>query len=106
MFKVTLTKYQCSICEKLYDTQEECQGCESKPVSQDKGVKVGDKVRIIQGQDQGLATVERIWITTKDWGHYLWERYWHTIHLQALCSNGVYSRQLTFDDYEVIDKYK
>jgi len=94
--------YQCSICEEEYGTEKEALDCESKPVTEDKGAKIGSRVKILSGQGEGqLATVDKILIFDKYWGHYAWERYWHTIGVTAkLDSFG--HRLLTFDDYKII----
>jgi hypothetical protein len=101
---IELTRYQCATCGTVYDTKEQASTCESRPVQQDKGVKIGDVVRITNGDGTGQrAVVTRRVIISRDWGHYAWERYWHTVALdahfegrEALC------RFLTFDSYEVI----
>lgn len=100
METITKTFYKCSTCGHQYSTEEEALSCESKAVSQDKGVRVGDKIKITAGQGTGeLATVKSILTFDKYWGHYAWERYWHTIGLTAnLDSWG--SRLLTYDSYE------
>ena len=46
------------------------------------------------------AKVTSVSIVDKDWGHYRWERYWHTVALTA-DFDGWGSRMLTFDSYEV-----
>ncbi len=98
----TVQRYTCETCGTTYDTEDAARLCESRPVSQDKGAKVGDSIRIIRGEGQGLAKVENRFIYDRAWGHYAWERYWHTVGLQAKCANGYGHRQLTFDDYEVV----
>jgi hypothetical protein len=42
MKEVPSTKYECGICRKQYFTEEAALGCESKPLSEDKGVKIVD----------------------------------------------------------------
>jgi len=102
MKEITRKYYACEICRQLYDCKEEALECESKPISQDKGIKVGDKVRITQGEGKGqVAIVTDIYVTDKEWGHYARERYWHTIKLCAKLSNGC-SRILTFDSYQCL----
>jgi hypothetical protein len=93
------TKYKCGICGHTYDNKEDAESCEAKPIAYDKGVKIGDKIRIVTGQGQGMATVTRVFIFDKYWGHYAWERYWHTVAVDAKCDGSWGSRQLTFDDY-------
>jgi hypothetical protein len=71
-------------------------------VSQDKGVKVGDVVLVTKGDGAGSkATVESRFIFDMEWGHYAWERYWHTVGLTAKLNDSWGTRQLTFDSYEV-----
>jgi DNA-directed RNA polymerase subunit RPC12/RpoP len=100
METITKTFYKCSTCKQQYGTEKEALDCESKAVSQDKGIKVGDKIKITSGEGAGqTATVKSVFVFDKYWGHYAWERYWHTVGLTAdLDSWG--SRQLTFDAYE------
>ena len=40
----TVTYYHCGICNARYTTPEAALKCEQRPVTQDKGVKVGDIV--------------------------------------------------------------
>lgn len=98
----TVTEYRCEICNTRYTTEKEALACEERSVLQDKGVQAGDTVRITRGEGQGLATVTNRLIFDREWGHYMWERYWHTVGLMATCNEGFGSRQLTFDDYEVV----
>lgn len=101
-----ITRYQCATCGAVYGTESQAAACEARPIQQDKGAKVGDAVLITQGDGAGQrAIVTRISIVSRDWGHYAWERYWHTVALEAhfegregLC------RFLTFDSYEPIPK--
>ncbi len=95
-------EYQCETCGSKYRTEGAARLCESKPLTQDRGVQKGDKVRIIRGDGQGLATVEGRHVYDLEWGHYAWERYWHTVGLTAKCDEGFGHRQLTFDDYELV----
>ncbi len=95
-------KFKCSICGEIYDTKEQCESCENKPITQDKGVKIGDEVRVIKGYYQGLAKVVGIRIESKHWRDHYFNRYWHTIGLSVNCINGLDSRSLSFDDYETI----
>jgi hypothetical protein len=61
MTRVTITKYECDVCHEVYDTAEAAHRCESRPITQDKGVKVGDTVRITEGYGPGrLAKVTEI----------------------------------------------
>ena len=97
---VTITKYKCAICGAMYDTFTAAESCESRPVRQDKGVKIGDRVRVTAGDGVGrLGPVEAVIIFDKEWGHYAWERYWHTVGVTAALDEG-FHRLLTFDSYE------
>lgn len=101
MEEVQVTRYKCSTCGKVYDSKASAEACEAKPVSQDNGVKVGEVVRITQGDGAGeLATVETVYVIDREWGHYTWERYWHTVALTAKLNKGWGHRMLTFDSYE------
>ena len=96
------TLYHCEICDDTYATAKEALACEKKSIEQDRGAKAGDVVIITRGQSTGKkATVTKRWIYNKGWGHYAWERYWHTVGICAEIVDSPYSRQLTFDDYEL-----
>jgi len=95
-----IQQYQCEICGYHYGTAEAAQTCESKPVSEDKGVKIGDVVLVTNGDGQGMkAQVESRFIINMEWGHYAWERYWHTVGITAKVLDSGGYRQLTFDNY-------
>lgn len=97
-----ILKYNCTICHTMYDTDAQALKCEEQPLRFDRGVKVGDLVLVIGGDGAGLrGTVESIKIMDKDWGHYAWKRYWHTIALTVKMPDWGH-RLLTFDDYEVL----
>lgn len=103
MKQFSVQRFKCETCGHVYETAAEAVKCETKPVTQDKDVKIGDTIRIVRGEGQGLAKVEERFIIDKDWGHYAWERYWHTVGLSAKCIDAGWGhRMLTFDDYEVI----
>jgi len=103
MEKIQIIKFKCSICEELYNSETEAKECESKPVSWDKGAKIGDIVKIIKGDGAGSqGRVTARFIYDRSWGHYAWKRYWHTVGIKADIIGGWGTRQLTFDDYEVI----
>ncbi len=96
------TEYVCEICGTHYGTAEAALLCESKPVSQDKGVKIGDVVLITSGDGTGKkAKVKARRVLSREYGHYQWERYWHTVSLEADVINSWGTRFLTFDSYEV-----
>jgi len=99
-----ITRYQCEICYQLYDSKEDALECESKPISQDKGAKLGDEIVITKGDGAGQrGIVTSRFIYDKHWGPYAWKRYWHTIGLCADIIDSWGSRQLTFDDYELLN---
>jgi hypothetical protein len=100
MKAIPKTEYQCDVCKHVYSTEKEALKCESKPVTQDRGVKIGDRVRITSGDGTGLeCEVSEIFIISKDWGHYAWERYWHTVGVSGKVIGSWGSRMLTFDSY-------
>lgn len=104
MKTVTLILYQCEICKQAYETEIEAKRCESVPITQDKGVKVGDKVRILYGDGAGkILLVENLHIVNRSYGHNYYERYWHTVALsgEILDERGG-NRYLTWDQYEVL----
>ena len=104
MIKIITKKYyKCGLCEIEYKSKKECLKCESKPISEDKGVKVGDIVNIIRGEGIGRGEVECVHICSIGYGHYAWERYWHTVRLVVDCLDSHGSRILTFDEYELIN---
>lgn len=102
--KVTkIKKYKCEICGTNYDTRKEAKECEAKPITKDKGVKVGDKVIITDGCRKGsMAKVDEIFILSMDWGHYDAELYHHTIALWARIGGS--HRLLTFDSYQQVNQ--
>ena len=99
--EVKVTQYKCSICQKLYESEGTAKECEKAPVTQDKGIKINDIVLITHGQGEGKkARVTNVWVLDKYWGHYAWQRYWHTVALTAKVIGDWGSRFLTFDSYE------
>jgi hypothetical protein len=104
MKEFTVTKYKCETCGAVYESVLDAKSCEKKQVTHDKGVKIGDTIRIVRGDGQGLAKVTGRFVYNKEWGHYAWKRYWHTVGLAADClGEGAWgSRQLTFDDYDLV----
>lgn len=99
----TVKKYECELCGTVYESEEAAKRCESRPVSQDKGAKVGDRVYITGGDGIGeQAIVQSRHVYSREWGHGQWERYWHTVGLTAKMADTWGSRQLTFDDYALI----
>jgi hypothetical protein len=103
MKAIPTTEYQCEICKHVYDTQDKALKCESRPVSQDRGVKIGDRVLITGGDGKGhLCEVSEIGIHDMEWGHYAADRYWHTVCVGGKVIGSWGHRALTFDDYEVV----
>lgn len=100
---ITVQKFRCAKCRTVYDTQANAERCASRPISQDRGVKVGDVVRITRGDGTGLlAKVDHVMVFNQAWGRYAWDRYWHTVGLSAKLIDHPGSRTLTFDHYEVL----
>lgn len=65
----SVEKYQCDLCHTWYNSKEEAERCESRPISQDKGVKVGDIVTITQGDGTGKqAKVTSVFVYDKRLG--------------------------------------
>ena len=88
--------YICEICNDEFEREEDALECESRPTSQEK-VKVGDMVRITQGQGAGnLVKVKNIGFFPESWGG---QRYWHTMYVQTT------DRLLDFDSYEAAKEY-
>lgn len=103
MEAVQITRYRCSTCHHVFGSESAALACESRPVSHNRGVRVGDRVRITAGDGAGsTAIVETVYVIDREWGHYAWERYWHTVALTAKVEGGYGHRMLTFDSYEVM----
>lgn len=103
MQAVHTTHYKCEKCGEVYATAAEANECEAQPITQDKGVKVGDKVRILNGDGAGEeALVEKVMVYDRSWGHYAWKTYWHTIGLEVKLTQSYGSRGVTFQEYEPI----
>ncbi len=100
---IPVTQYQCETCKTIYHHECEALRCESRAVSQDRGVKIGDRVRITGGDGKGnLCEVESVSIINMGWGHHFADRYWHTIAVSGKVIDSWGSRFLTHDDYEVL----
>jgi len=103
MKEISIIKYKCDKCGHAYSDEKEALECESKEISQDKGVKIGDIVLITNGGGAGKkAKVKEIIIFDKNWGHYAWKVYWHTVGITADILGEYGARLLTFDSYEVV----
>ena len=97
------TTYICKKCDSRYEKKENAFRCEQKPITQDKGVKVGDTVKVTYGDGKGdLARVTKVYICNDKEGHYAWEKYWHTVALVAEFLDGIGTRVLHYDWYEVV----
>jgi hypothetical protein len=95
-----IIKYQCEVCGRVYDDKEDAARCETKPVQNDKGVKVGDVVRITRGSGAGhLAKVTAITVHERGWGPAIYD---HSVALIADVIDSWGSRLLAFDSYEVV----
>ena len=91
--------YVCSICGASYSTAKEAKSCESRSISEDKGMKVGDQVLITSGAGLGRqATVMSIGICDKEW-----DRYWHTTYITVKLVDYPGSRILLYDQYNLVD---
>lgn len=103
MKEVQITKYQCKKCKKEYKEKDEAISCEKKEITEDRGVKIGDIVKVTGGEGSGgCGKVTRVNVINKYWGHHEWARYWHTIAIEVDLINDIGSRFLTFDNYETI----
>ena len=95
-----VNRYQCEVCNRQYMTEKEAQACEARPVVHDRGVKVGDTVRITGGEATGkLARVTSIGIHEPGWGP---ARYDHSVFVTGDIIDSWGSRLLSFDSYEVL----
>lgn len=100
---VIVEHFQCEACRHLYPTKTSALKCESRTVRRDQVVNVGDTVKILSGEGcGGLASVESVFVVDMNWGHYSWEKYWHTVAVTARLLNETGHRQLTFDAYKVV----
>jgi hypothetical protein len=105
MQPIRITRYQCELCKALYTSKDQAIECESKPVSHDKGVKVGDLVIVTAGEGAGAtAKVTEVFVIDKDWGHYYREQYHHTVAIAAELTTYPYgSRYLPYDHYKPLE---
>ena len=63
MKTINVIKHQCEICGGLHDTEDAARMCEATPITQDLGVRVGDKVMVTVGPlRHHKATVDGIMI--------------------------------------------
>ena len=96
----TLQKYQCDICDQVYDSQADALACEATPLKDDYELNIGDKVRILRGDcTGGTATIEAINAHKRS---YYNERLHHSIYLVAKVDNSWGHRQLSVGDYEPV----
>ncbi len=99
MKEFNYTRYACDVCGKLFQHPKDAQDCESNPVREDRGVKVGDLVRIPRGDGTGsLCKVDRLWVVEPGWGP---KQYDHTVMVSGAVVDSWGSRQLAYDSYEV-----
>ena len=94
------TKYICEVCGASYNTADEANKCEAIPVKHDRGVKVGDKVRITSGDGIGmLCTVENVRVHSPGWGPSTHD---HAVYLIGKVDGSWGHRQLSHNSYEVL----
>lgn len=102
MKEVTYTKYRCEVCGATFDNAEAALECEAQPVMQDKGVKPGDRVKVLTGDGRGMiAVVDKVYPLSRAVVHHMWRRYWHTVAITVEFSDRT-MRWCTFDEYEVL----
>ena len=95
-----IIEYECEICGCIYRDKEDAAKCESIPIQHDKGVKVGDVVRITIGDNAGqLGKVTVISVQERGWGPAIYD---HSVSLVADVVGSWGSCLLTFDSYEVV----
>ena len=103
MIEINMPVYQCEICKSKFNDADSAKACESKAVTYDKGVKIGDTVLITQGEGKGQkAKVERVCVLDCEWGHYTAKYYHHTVAVSADIIGEYGTRFLTFDRYEPV----
>lgn len=101
MKTLTITKYQCETCGSMYDKEDAAKACEAIPRIYDKGVKIGDLVRITSGDGTGLkCKVDSIRVLEPSWGP---KRYAHSVVVSGEVVGSWGSRMLTWDAYEIIE---
>ena len=97
MKTISVTKYVCDICGHEYLNIEDAQQCEARPVTHDKGVKVGDTVLITGGEGMGEeAIVKKVRI-------YSGYHYPHTVVIDADLIHSWGTRTLVFNQYEKVN---
>ena len=101
MKTVTTTTYVCEVCGQGYDTPAEAIVCEARPVTHDRGVKVGDTVIVSAGDGTDCkALVTSLGVTKTGWGPKVFN------HSVVLCGDILevrdkgFSRVLHFDSYK------
>jgi hypothetical protein len=100
MKRIEIVKYECEKCGARYDSPHSAQQCESKPIREDRGVKIGDEVLITSGDGAGLrCKIESVGVHRPDYGP---SAYAHTVYLSGKVIGSWGHRQLSFDSYKTI----
>lgn len=110
--KITRPTFRCNKCGTRYGRPEAWERCQRRAVLNDRGVRVGDVVRITAGRYAGRrASVFLVCVmgpTSLPGGEP--DEFWHTVGLYVLVQPGhvvkgveaVPDEFLTFDEYEVL----
>lgn len=109
----TKVEYTCEVCGESYDNEEEALECEKKPVTHDELYGIVGRlgiIKIVKGPYKGqILRAYFCRVAPKYWGCPDWERYWHTLLIQAGIENEageiVEYQTFPFDYYEIVYKY-
>lgn len=96
---IEVVKYQCGVCKHVYVNRDDALACESTPITHDKHVKAGDRVRLVGGTWDGeIATVLKICLGPTETGKV--DYYGHSVYIKTnLPAGGKYRY---YDGYEPI----
>jgi hypothetical protein len=104
--------FRCSKCGTRYGRLEQWERCVRRPVLNDRGVKVGDVVRVTRGRFAGrrasVFLVNVMAPSSLPYGEP--DEYWHTVGVYVLIQPGkpveganyVPDEFLTWDEYETL----
>lgn len=99
MKTIVTTTYQCEVCNMQHRTCEAAARCESLGRLMDKGVRVGDRVRVLTGEGRGqIGFCESVFVFTADYH----PDYAHTVGITAKMIESWGHRQLQHDAYEPV----
>lgn len=101
--------YICDICGSNYRASAEAIDCEKVPVTYDRGVKVGDTVKMLKGRWKGIeALVKEVIIGGAHWNGVA-GKFQHTVILNVLAPDAIEDWErisLVHTSYEVLTDFK